>query len=490
MPILPRSASSTPCHAEKILPGGFCGTDHFYERVLNAPIHPLVASFLSLSNEHVVERYARLCPGVSAAALGRLFAYVPDCFHWAGADLLHATDLEGRRRMLLLETNSCPSGQKSMPLLNENEGRGGYEELLKKTFCRLLVEKPLPDGVLAVIHDKNPMENSGYAKVLADLTGEAVYCAKWLEGDPDPCVRVADGFMVEIRDETGAWRPVRAALRYLTQAPWRRLPAATRTLLFNPVAACLSGGRNKSLADRAYADFNAEHENVGLKISIPRTWRNVPLAQIPWHVRRLGGRAVIKNPYSNAGQGVWTVVGPEELRHFLALSHDHDKFLVQELVGDAAWEKDPPGAGGARLFHVGTVPGAHRETCAFDLRFMIASQKAGFRPVALYARRARSPLSVGTAPPRTSWEALGTNLSVKTPSGWLTETERLLLMDWKDFASLGLGLNELIEAFVQSVLATVAIDRMAKLFMTDGNFNATAFAALNEDAHFDGEILK
>jgi hypothetical protein len=41
------------------------------------------------------------------------------------------------------------------------------------------------------------------------------------------------------------WRSCRAAIRYVTQKPWKRVPPITRTLIFNPVLACLSGGRNK-----------------------------------------------------------------------------------------------------------------------------------------------------------------------------------------------------------------------------------------------------
>ena len=43
-----------------------------------------------------------------------------------------------------------------------------------------------------------------------------------------------------------AWTPVRAALRYVTHKPWNRIPALTRTFMYNPVLACLAGGRNKA----------------------------------------------------------------------------------------------------------------------------------------------------------------------------------------------------------------------------------------------------
>jgi hypothetical protein len=43
-----------------------------------------------------------------------------------------------------------------------------------------------------------------------------------------------------------------------------------------------------------------------------------------------------------------------------------------------------------------------------------------------------------------SWSILGTNLSKKTDAGWDTETNRLLLMDRKDFNKLGIGIDELV----------------------------------------------
>jgi hypothetical protein len=476
-----------PLHAERILPGGFVGEKHFYAGILNAKIHPLVASFLQRSSKDLAGHYARLCPAADERAVNEIFSYAPSHFHWAGADLLLASDASGTRRMILLETNSCPSGQKSMPPREEDGPLCGYGTLLSKTFLRLIADTPPADGVLAVLHDKNPMENLGYAAALAELTGEAVYSAKWMEGAADPCVRVSSDRRLEVRDADLAWRPVRAALRYVTGAPWRRLPVTTRTLLLNPIAACLAGGRNKSLADRAYSEFNARHAAQGLKIRVPRTERAVPLRGVQDAVRDFGGRAVIKDPYSNAGQGVWTVTGPEELRRFLSLPHERGRFLLQELVGHAAWNPGPKRD--AALCHVGTKPNAAGQIHAFDLRFMIASQSEGFRPAALYARRARKPLTAEVPPPGSSWGALGTNLSVKTPAGWHTETERLIPMDEAGFETLGLGFDDLVLAFAQTVFATVAIDHMAKRFMPDGVFNAAAFTALSEDASFSGEIL-
>ena len=82
-----------------------------------------------------------------------------------------------------------------------------------------------------------------------------------------------------------------------------------------------------------------------------------------------------------------------------------------------------------------------------------------------------------------SWSMLGTNLSVRqSDGGWNTESERLLLMDNRDFNQLGLGLDDLIDAYMQTVLAVTAIDRMACFLVTQkGRFRNKAFASYNPD---------
>ena len=47
----------------------------------------------------------------------------------------------------------------------------------------------------------------------------------------------------------------------------------------------------------------------------------------------MGGHAVVKVPYSNAGQGVYTITCPEELANFMAEDSRYDKYIVQSLVG-------------------------------------------------------------------------------------------------------------------------------------------------------------
>ena len=43
-------------------PGSFEASAHFYPRVLNAHIHPVVRTFLSLGNARIAKRYCHLHP--------------------------------------------------------------------------------------------------------------------------------------------------------------------------------------------------------------------------------------------------------------------------------------------------------------------------------------------------------------------------------------------------------------------------------------------
>ena len=310
------------------------------------------------------------------------------------------------------------------------------------------------------------------------------------------------------------------------------------------------------LAAKAYDVHNATAlAGSGLSIHTPETLWNVPLGEVPLCVERLGGRAVVKVPYANAGQGVWTITRPEELEAFMALSasHRYDAFIVQALIGNSGWSSRS--AQGPQHYHVGTVPNAKGNIHAFDLRVMVgngggnaaraaaaakakaAAAKAkaaeaageggagsgssassssatasdaadaaaaaalsntdddlggGFFPVAVYARRARRALPEELAPNVPSWDVLGTNLSVKNPDGsFSTQPERLLMMDSRDFQLLGIGLDDLIEAYMQTVLATAAIDRLAgKLVSRGGGFRYNLFRSLNPDAKLLAELMR
>lgn len=445
----------------------------------------MINYFLNLEQERIITRYCHLHPTVDRDKLHEVLNHKCKYLLWAGADLLNVTSAQGKRQMVVIENNSCPSGQKSMPLVDDNQEQGSYRLLIERTFKPYLKALKIKGGI-AMIYDKNHMEASGYAKVIADVMKEQVFLVEFYDNEENPNVKFENGIM-KVRDQEGTWHQIRASFRYLTQKPWNRLPVHTKTRILNPVLACLAGGRNKMVASKAYDIFNAEIQPHSLKINIPETIWDVRKEEVPLWVKKMGGHAVIKVPYSNAGQGVFTIVTPEELDKFMAQDFDYDLFIVQSLIGNANWSSI---SASGKLYHVGTIPNQKNQTFVADIRMMVSSTSNGIRPLCTYARRAEAPLVDHIKSGADSWQMLGTNLSIKNNNGtWDSDTNRLMLMDRRDFNKLGIGLDDMIEAYIQTVLSTVAIDKMARTLMNkQGKFRKRLFKSLNNDKSLLSEI--
>jgi hypothetical protein len=470
-----------------IQPNDFEPTDHWYPKALNATIHPMVHFFFNLDRERIITRYCHMHPSVSREKLRAILNYKCKYFQWGGADLLNVTSSGAKRQMVVIENNSCPSGQKSMPLLDDNDEQGSYRLMVERTFKPFIKKIKDVKGGLAVIYDKNEIEVFGYAKVIADVMNEPVHCVPFYKDDKNPKVHFEDGIMYIKEENDKEALPMRAAFRYLTQKPWNRLPLNTKTKILNPTIVCLAGGRNKMVAAKAYDIFNAELKAHGLKINTPETIWDVRKEEIPLWVNKMGGQAVIKVPYSNAGQGVYTIINEKELDDFMELEFDYDLFIIQSLIGNSNWSSV---TSSGKLYHVGMIPNQKNETYIADIRLMVSATKNGILPLVAYARRAKAPLKDHIDGGSDSWEMLGTNLSFKETDGsWGSDAKRLLLMDRRDFNKLGLGLDDLIEAYIQTVLSTVAIDKMAKtLINTKGVFKYDLFKSLNNDQGLLDEI--
>lgn len=474
---------------ERIRPNSFVTEEHWYPKALNATIHPMVNFFLNLSKERIINRYCHLNPRVDRKALEELLNYRCKYFGWSGADLINATSASGNRKMVVIENNSCPSGQKSMPLLDDNQEEGTYRLLIERTFVPFVKNKKGEqrlDGRLAVIYDKNYMEASGYAAVMANVFKEEVLLVPFFLGQKSDYLTIENG-IVYVQD-LGVKHPIRAAFRYLTQRPWSRVPIHTKTKIFNPIVACLAGGRNKMVAAKAYDFFNAEIRDSGLRINIPQTIWDINKAEIPLWVQKMGGQAVIKIPYSNAGQGVFTIINQGELDAFMDMEIDYERFIVQSLIGNYNWSSESEQG---KFYHVGTIPNTRGETYVTDIRMMVSSTIDGIRPLCVYSRRTAQPLSDELTEGSNSWPMLGTNLSIKKgDNDWGSDTNRLMLMDRRDFNKLGIGLDDLIEGYIQTVLSTIAIDNMCKnLFNTKGRFKQRLFRSLNNDNTLLDEIM-
>ena len=474
---------------EMISPNSFNGENHWYPKALNATIHPMVNFFLNLDKERIIKRYCHLHPMVNRAKLEEVLAYQCKYFLWCGADLINSTSAGGNREMVVLENNSSPSGQKSMPLLDDNKEDGSYRLLIERTFKPLLRRKQGQqriEGRLAVLYDKNYMETSGYAAVIADVMDEDVLLVPFYN-EENPHIKIDDDILYV--NEKGEWIPLRAVFRYVTQRPWNRIPLNLKTKILNPIVACLAGGRNKMVAAKAYDLYNAELREFGLRINIPQTIWDVSKAEIPLWVKKMGGQAVIKIPYSNAGQGVFTIINQAELDAFMAMDFDYKRFIVQSLIGNYNWSSTSEKG---KFYHVGTIPNAKGQTFVTDLRMMASTTKDGIRPLCVYARRAAEPLVDNITSGSDSWAMLGTNLSVKLQENQFTsDASRLMLMDRRDFNKLGIGLDDLIEGYIQTVLSMIAIDKMCiNLIGSKGRFKMRLFKSLNNDATLLDEIYK
>ncbi len=472
-----------------VRPNTFNNVDHWYPKALNATIHPMVSFFLNLDKKKIVSRYCHLHPMVDRERLIEILSYRCRHFLWSGADLFNATSEQGNRQMVLIENNSCPSGQKSMPLVDDNKEDGSYRLLVERTFKPYLKPRqgrPKVDGGLAVFYDKNPMETSGYAAVIADVFEENVLHVPFYDKQANTHVRIENG-IVSVHFQ-GAWHPLRGIFRYVTQKPWNRLPIRTRTRMLNPIVACLAGGRNKMVAAKAYDIYNSELEEFGLKINMPETIWDVSKAEIPLWVEKMGGHAVVKIPYSNAGQGVYTITNVAELDRFMQTDIDYQRYIVQSLIGNYNWSSRSQEG---KYYHVGTIPTSSGHTYVADIRMMVSSTMDGIRPLCIYSRRAALPLMQHLTANSDSWSMLGTNLSVRLDDhSWGSDTNRLMLMDRRDFNKLGIGLDDLIEAFIQTTLSTIAIDQMClRLFNAAGKFRRKLFRSLNNDQTLLDEIM-
>ncbi len=74
--------------------------------------------------------------------------------------------------------------------------------VIEHAFRSLLEKADVALGGLAVIYDKNAMEASGYAAVMADVMKEHVHLVEFYDNEADPSVKWVDRVMY-VRDING-----------------------------------------------------------------------------------------------------------------------------------------------------------------------------------------------------------------------------------------------------------------------------------------------
>lgn len=81
---LPADDFHHECTSRKIGEGEFVPEKHFYPRVVNAEVHSLIETFLSLGNDRIIGRYTNLNPQIKPEILKSILSYSPSHFQWAG----------------------------------------------------------------------------------------------------------------------------------------------------------------------------------------------------------------------------------------------------------------------------------------------------------------------------------------------------------------------------------------------------------------------
>ncbi len=74
------------CSSRMVNEGEFEPEKHFYPRVVNAEVHSLIESFLSLGNDRIIARYTNLNPQIKPEVLKSILSYIPSHFQWAGTN--------------------------------------------------------------------------------------------------------------------------------------------------------------------------------------------------------------------------------------------------------------------------------------------------------------------------------------------------------------------------------------------------------------------
>ncbi|MGB1249077.1 MAG: hypothetical protein ACPG8W_00475 [Candidatus Promineifilaceae bacterium] len=74
---------------------------------------------------------------------------------------------------------------------------------------------------------------------------------------------------------------------------------------------------------------------------------------------------------------------------------------------------------------------------------------------------------------------------------WNSDVGCLLMMDQRDFNKLGVGIDDLIDGYIQTLLSAVVIDRMAcQLVSPKGTLRRCLFKSLNDDPTLPDEIMR
>ncbi|CAG8769085.1 12779_t:CDS:2, partial [Racocetra fulgida] len=270
------------------------------------------------------------------------------------SDFFNVIDSNGKRQMIVVESDSSPAGQELMPSLDINKRHNGYKFITQTAFKQALKDTDPSIGELAILSDlaSDEAEATGFAAAISEETKEHVWIVMLYDIAKYDQLLKWENKIMHIKDQDEA------------------------------------GGQNKVMAAKSFELFNTELSGSGLAIRFPKTVYNVNKSEIYSCIEKIGGRAVIKSPYGRLG--IYTITNSEELKEFFDANQHYQKFIVQSLVESALWSTE---LCSEKFYHIGIIPNCNNQTFVNDLRIMVTTDEAGFHPVTIVSRRAREPLS-------------------------------------------------------------------------------------------------
>jgi hypothetical protein len=431
----------------------------------------LLTTFLNMSNKEIADNYSKR-KLIDKLNIMNLLDYKPKYFFNAGSDLMKVTQ-NNETKMLVIEVNSVATGSMCFPT-RDVDHYNQYEYIIENSFIPLVKDIPTEIGVLAMLNDATYLEAHTYSAVISRLMNESVYLINLADDRHyNNYFRFNDYLEVNINS---VWTKIRACYKYVQTKPWLKLPVQSKTFIYNSLLGCLAGGRNKAIASLAYNNLNDELSSQGLKINHPATFINLTKEGVlkQYQERCFG---VAKGLYGNGGHDIFFLTSEKDIDYFKEHSTDFTKYIFQDLVGLKSWFKTNCDG---RYFHVGTI---WPDRKVFDLRMCVAYTKNGFRPSAMVARTTKEVLNDNYDEISSFKNVLLTNVGDE-----LGHTNQIVILDDFGFKRLGIGIDDLIDGFIQTVLASVAIDKMACKLMEQGTFNFDLFFQLNNDCVLYDEL--
>jgi hypothetical protein len=418
----------------------------------------LLLDFLSLSVEDIAKLYCEKFENIKFDELIKILKYKPEYFFSSGPDLMKVTH-NNEEKFCLIEVNSVATGCSGFPMKNNSE-YNPYERMIRDSFAYLCENIPEEIGVIAILSDADYREITAYSLKLAEVFQETIYLVHLEDIEKAKSYYRMDGEYLEILIDS-KWTKIRAAVKYVQDQPWIKMPIFSKTFIWNNLLACLCGGRNKSMANLAYKDLE-EILPRGLKVEHPYTVSNLTKKEVLSLIKSRG-IGVVKGLYSNSGREIFFLMTDKDIKEFEETEFEYDNFIYQDLIGHPNWFKNPLD----RFCHV--------YDRVYDIRFVIAYCKEGFKTIAIHSRKARRPLNANFDEIDDFRSILLTNLAEKEGG------PRMILYDEEGVKLLGMDKYDLAECYVQSVLATIAVDSFCKKMVKNGKFDFTSYSKFNPD---------